>query len=60
MEKNSFPWKKFEISPTKFMNQIQNKKFQGKINWISDELFPEREARRVKEANEMKQFGGKI
>ena len=50
---------KFEISPTKFLNQIQNKKFSGKINWISDELFPEREAKRVKEANEMKQLGGK-
>ena len=48
--------KKFGLSPTKFMNQIQNKKFPGKINWISDELFPEREAKRVKEANEM---GGK-
>ena len=54
--------KKFGISPTKFMNQIQNKKFSGKINWISDELFPEREAKRVKEASEASranEMGGK-
>ena len=44
--------KKFGLSPTKFMNQIQTKKFSGKINWLADELFPEREAKRVKEVNE--------
>ena len=40
---------KFGLSPTKFMNQIQTKKFSGKINWLADELFPEREAKRVKD-----------
>ena len=32
----------FGLSPTKFMNQIRNKKFAKQIDWISDELFPEK------------------
>ena len=34
--------KKFALSPTKFMNQVKNKKFAKQIDWISDELFPEK------------------
>ena len=34
--------KEFALSPTKFMNQVKNKKFAKQINWISDELFPEK------------------
>ena len=45
--------KKFGISSTKFMNQVRNKKFPEKIDWISDELFPER----VKEAKEIEEIG---
>ena len=30
------------MSPTKFMNQVRNKKFAKQIDWISDELFPEK------------------
>ena len=30
----------FGLSPTKFMNQVRNKKFAKQIDWISDELFP--------------------
>ena len=32
----------FGLSPTKFMNQVRNKKFAKRIDWISDELFPEK------------------
>ena len=32
----------FGLSPTKFMNQVRNKKFAKQIDWISDELFPEK------------------
>ena len=35
--------KKFGVSPTKFLNQVQNGKFMKKIDWISPELFPEKE-----------------
>ena len=34
--------KEFALSPTKFMNQVKNKKFAKEIDWISDELFPEK------------------
>ena len=34
---------KFELSPTKFLNQVKNGKFAKKIDWISDELFQENE-----------------
>ena len=30
--------KEFALSPTKFMNQVKNKKFAKQIDWISDEL----------------------
>ena len=32
----------YGLSPTKFMNQVRNKKFAKQIDWISDELFPEK------------------
>ena len=34
--------KEFALSPTKFMNQVRNKKFAKQIDWISDKLFPEK------------------
>ena len=34
--------KEFGLSPTKFMNQVRNKKLAKQIDWISDELFPEK------------------
>ena len=37
--------KEFGLSPTKFLNQVRNKKFAKKIDWISDELFPEKNNR---------------
>ena len=44
--KNSFPWKRstqsWIFSPTRFLNQIKSGKFAKKIDWISDELFPEK------------------
>ena len=49
--------KKFGLSPTKFMNQIQNKKFSGKVDWLSDELFPER-ASEASRANQKKEETG--
>ena len=33
---------KLGLSPTIFLNQINSGKFAKKIDWISDELFPER------------------
>ena len=33
---------KLGLSPTRFLNQIKSGKFAKKIDWISDELFPER------------------
>ena len=32
---------KFDLSPTKFLNQVKNGKFVKKIDWFSPELFPE-------------------
>ena len=33
---------KLGLSPTRFLNQIKSGKFAKKIDWISDELFPEK------------------
>ena len=33
---------KLGITPTRFLNQIKKNKFAKKIDWISDELFPEK------------------
>ena len=35
---------KFNLSPTKFLNQVKNDKFAKKIDWISPELFPGNES----------------
>ena len=40
---------KLGLSPTRFLNQIKSGKFAKKIDWISDELFPESEAKRAKQ-----------
>ena len=44
--------KKFGVSPTKFLNQVQNGKFMKKIDWISPELFPEKEKNLLAEMQE--------
>ena len=41
----------FGLSPTRFLNQIKSGKFAKKIDWISDELFPEK-AKQEKEPDE--------
>ena len=41
---------KFDLSPTKFLNQVKNGKFAKKIDWISDELSsPEKEDEKIDE-----------
>ena len=54
---------KLGLSPTIFLNQINSGKFAKKIDWISDELFPERnqQGKKSDELEEMKsQFEEKI
>ena len=43
---------KLDFSPTRFLNQIKSGKFAKKIDWISDELFPERN-QQVKKSDEL-------
>ena len=43
---------KLGLTPTRFLNQIKSGKFAKKIDWISDELFPERN-QQVKKSDEM-------
>ena len=43
---------KLGLSPTRFLNQIKSDKFAKKIDWISDELFPERN-QQVKKSDEL-------
>ena len=43
---------KFGVSPTKFLNQVLNGKFMKKIDWISPELFPEKEKNLLVEMQE--------
>ena len=43
---------KLGLSPTRFLNQIKSNKFAKKIDWISDELFPERN-QQVKKSDEL-------
>ena len=43
---------KFDLTPTKFLNQIKSGKFAKKIDWISDELFPEK-AKQVEKPDEL-------
>ena len=44
---------KFNLTKTKFLNQINRGKFAKKIDWISDELFPER-AKQEEKIDELK------
>ena len=44
---------KLGLTPTIFLNQIKSGKFAKKIDWISDELFPEK-AKQEKEPDEAK------
>ena len=43
---------KLGLTPTIFLNQIKSGKFAKKIDWISDELFPEK-AKQEKEPDEL-------
>ena len=43
---------KLGLTPTRFLNQIKSGKFAKKIDWISDELFPEK-AKQEKEPDEL-------
>ena len=43
------------LTPTIFLNQIKSGKFAKKIDWISDELFPEK-AKQEKEPDELEVF----
>ena len=43
---------KLGLSPTRFLNQIKSGKFAKKIDWISDELFSERN-QQVKKSDEL-------
>ena len=45
---------KLGLSPTIFLNQINSGKFAKKIDWISDELFPERN-QQVKKSDELEE-----
>ena len=45
---------KLGLSPTRFLNQIKSGKFAKKIDWISDELFPEK-ANQEKETDELEE-----
>ena len=46
---------KLGLTPTIFLNQIKSGKFAKKIDWISDELFPEK-AKQEKEPDELEVF----
>ena len=45
---------KFGLSPTKFLNQIKSGKFAKKIDWILDELFPEKAKQEKEKPDEIK------
>ena len=45
---------KLGLSPTRFLNQIKSGKFAKKIDWISDELFPEKAKQDVEKPDEIK------
>ena len=46
---------KLGLTPTKFLNQIKKNKFAKKIDWISDELFPEK-LKQEKEPDLLEEF----
>ena len=50
---------KLDFSPTRFLNQINSGKFAKKIDWISDELFPERN-QHVKKSDELEKIKSQL
>ena len=50
---------KLGLSPTRFLNQIKSGKFAKKIDWISDELFPEK-AKQEKEPDELEEIKSQL
>ena len=50
---------KLGLSPTIFLNQINSGKFAKKIDWISDELFPERN-QQVKKSDELEEIKSQL
>ena len=45
---------KLGLTPTRFLNQIKKNKFAKKIDWISDELFPEKAKQDAEKPDEIK------
>ena len=50
---------KLGLSPTRFLNQIKSGKFAKKIDWISDELFSERN-QQVKKSDELEEIKSQL
>ena len=50
---------KLGIPPTKFLNQINKNKFAKKIDWISDELFPEK-LKQEKEPDQLEEMKSQL
>ena len=50
---------KLDFSPTRFLNQIKSGKFAKKIDWISNELFPERN-QQVKKSDELEEIKSQL
>ena len=50
---------KLDLSPTKFLNQIKSGKFAKQIDWISDELFPEKN-QQVKKSDELEEIKSQL
>ena len=48
--------KKFDLSPTKFLNQVKNGKFAKKIDWISPELSSPENADEDEKIDELEKF----
>ena len=54
---------KLDFSPTRFLNQIKSGKFAKQIDWISDELFPEKNQQRsnqVKKSDELEKIKSQL
>ena len=50
---------KLDFSPTRFLNQIKSGKFAKQIDWISDELFPEKN-QQVKKSDELEKIKSQL
>ena len=50
---------KLDFSPTRFLNQIKSGKFAKQIDWISDELFPEKN-QQVKKSDELDEIKSQL